>query len=76
MDDFYRTQQTPRVEPQMNSVFASPPPRNGGMLPRRFTTDSGRVPTLSTITTAIRGTEPPPDFPISATTVRLGRLGG
>ncbi|KAK0705326.1 hypothetical protein B0H67DRAFT_604226 [Lasiosphaeris hirsuta] len=50
--------QSPRGEPQINnSVFVSPP-RNGPQLPRRFTTDSGRVPTLSTITTTQRGPEP------------------
>jgi len=65
MDDFFRSQQSPRGEPQMNA-FASPP-RNGPQLPRRFTTDSGRVPTLSSITTAQRGPESQ-DFP--GTTVR------
>ncbi|KAI0124941.1 putative RNA-binding protein [Xylariales sp. AK1849] len=62
MDDYrFRTQQSPRNEAPMNSLVS--PPRNGNRmpgqpapdprttLPRRFTTDSGRVPTLSTLTT-------------------------
>ncbi|ORY64430.1 uncharacterized protein BCR38DRAFT_370076, partial [Pseudomassariella vexata] len=62
MDDYrFRAQQSPRTEAPMNSLVS--PPRNGNRmpqpgshdprttLPRRFTTDSGRVPTLSTITT-------------------------
>ncbi|KAK3946105.1 armadillo-type protein [Diplogelasinospora grovesii] len=52
MDDFYRSQQSPRGESQMNASAFVSPPRNGPLLPRRFTTDSGRVPTLSTITAA------------------------
>ncbi|KAL0940889.1 pumilio domain-containing protein [Colletotrichum truncatum] len=62
MDDLrFRSQQTPRNEPTMNTLVS--PPRNSnrlpqpvqahdgrGALPRRFTTDSGRVPTLSSIT--------------------------
>ncbi|KAK0626222.1 armadillo-type protein [Immersiella caudata] len=69
MDDFFRSQQSPRGDPQM-SAFASPP-RNGPQLPRRFTTDSGRVPTLSSITTAQRGPEPQ-DF--TATTLEKKRM--
>ncbi|KAL7624337.1 hypothetical protein AAE478_005899 [Parahypoxylon ruwenzoriense] len=62
MDDYrFRTQQSPRNEAPMNSLVS--PQRNGRpmpqpvsqdprtTLPRRFTTDSGRVPTLSTIST-------------------------
>ncbi len=69
MDDLrFRTQQSPRTESSMNSFVS--PPRNGtrlaqpgpaldprSVLPRRFTTDSGRVPTLSSITPP-RGPEP------------------
>jgi hypothetical protein len=67
MDDFFRTQQGPRVEPQGSSAFVSPP-RNGPALPRRFTADSSRVPTLSTINTIPRAAEPQ-DF--AATSVRF-----
>ncbi|KAI4869106.1 ARM repeat-containing protein [Hypoxylon rubiginosum] len=62
MDEYrFRTQQSPRNEAPMNSLVS--PQRNGRpmpqpvsqdprtTLPRRFTTDSGRVPTLSTIST-------------------------
>ncbi|KAI0513161.1 ARM repeat-containing protein [Xylaria bambusicola] len=58
MDDYrFRSQQSPRNEAPMNSLVS--PQRNGRMpsqdprstLPRRFTTDSGRVPTLSSINT-------------------------
>ncbi|KAI1780467.1 ARM repeat-containing protein [Hypoxylon cercidicola] len=62
MDEYrFRTQQSPRNEAPMNSLVS--PQRNGRpmpqpvsqdprtALPRRFTTDSGRVPTLSTIST-------------------------
>ncbi|KAH9898788.1 ARM repeat-containing protein [Xylariomycetidae sp. FL2044] len=58
MDEYhFRAQQSPRNEAPMNSLVS--PPRNGrpmpqpvsqdprATLPRRFTTDSGRVPTLS-----------------------------
>ncbi|KAM0538054.1 hypothetical protein ACHAP9_001521 [Verticillium nonalfalfae] len=63
MDDLrFRSQQSPRNEATMNNLVS--PPRNGNTrmpnpvqthdlrttLPRRFTTDSGRVPTLSSIT--------------------------
>ncbi|KAL2130756.1 hypothetical protein VTI74DRAFT_5974 [Chaetomium olivicolor] len=64
MDDFFRTQQSPRAESQVSGAFVSPP-RSGPLLPRRFTTDSGRVPTLSSITT-IRAAEPQ-DFAATAT---------
>jgi hypothetical protein len=70
MDDFFRTQQSPRGEPQVSGAFVSPP-RNGPLLPRRFTTDSGRVPTLSSITTIPRAAEPQ-DF--ASTTVRVRML--
>ncbi|KAI1649634.1 ARM repeat-containing protein [Daldinia loculata] len=70
MDDYrFRTQQSPRNEAPMNSLVS--PQRNGRpmppqpvsqdprtTLPRRFTTDSGRVPTLSTISTSQRMPEP------------------
>lgn len=63
MDEYrFRAQQSPRTEAPMNSLVS--PPRNGTgrlpqpaaqdprtTLPRRFTTDSGRVPTLSSIIT-------------------------
>lgn len=55
MDDFFRTQQSPRGDHQGGATFVSPP-RNGPILPRRFTTESGRVPTLSSITTIPRTT--------------------
>ncbi|KAJ2891763.1 hypothetical protein MKZ38_010730 [Zalerion maritima] len=62
MDEFrFRSQQSPRNESPMNTIVS--PQRNGprlpqpgssqdarNSLPRRFTTDSGRVPTLSQIT--------------------------
>jgi len=72
MDDLrFRTQQSPRNEPPMNTFVS--PPRNGtrlpqpvsshdqqrANLPRRFTADSARVPTLSNIGNA-RGQEQPP----------------
>ncbi|KAK4186072.1 armadillo-type protein [Podospora australis] len=50
----FRSQQAPRGDPQVNVTLGLvSPPRNGNgpLLPRRFTTDSGRVPTLSTIST-------------------------
>ncbi|KAI0479285.1 ARM repeat-containing protein [Xylariaceae sp. FL0804] len=70
MDDYrYRSQQSPRTEAPMNSLVS--PVRNGrpmppqpvsqdprAALPRRFTTDSGRVPTLSTISSSQRLPEP------------------
>lgn len=64
MDEYrFRTQTSPRNEASMNSLVS--PPRNGGgripqtvvshdprtTLPRRFTADSGRTPTLASITT-------------------------
>ncbi|KAK3320876.1 armadillo-type protein [Cercophora scortea] len=76
MDDFFRSQQSPRGEAQMSSTstFVTTP-RNGPMLPRRFTTDSGRVPTLSSITAgaAQRGPESQ-DFSVSATTLEKKRM--
>ena len=68
MDDFFRTQQSPRGDSQGSGAFVTPP-RNGPLLPRRFTTDSGRVPTLSSITTIPRVAPEPQDF--ASTTVRL-----
>ncbi|KAK4247099.1 armadillo-type protein [Corynascus novoguineensis] len=61
MDEFFRAQQSPRGESQVSGAFVSPP-RNGGLLPRRFTTDSSRVPTLSSITTIPRVAPEPQDF--------------
>lgn len=64
MDEYFRAQQNPRGDPQAGGAFVTPP-RNGSgpLLPRRFTTDSGRVPTLSTLTTVPRvAPEPPQDF--------------
>ncbi|KAI0163224.1 armadillo-type protein [Pestalotiopsis sp. NC0098] len=63
--DRYRAQQSPVTDAPMNSLVS--PPRNGNRmpqpdlrttLPRRFTTDSGRVPTLSTLTSLQRPVEP------------------
>ncbi|KAK4212858.1 Pumilio y domain family member 4 [Rhypophila decipiens] len=70
MDDFFRSQQSPRAESQMSSAFMSPP-RNGPILPRRFTTDSGRVPTLSSIT---RGAEVQDLSSVAATTTTLHKV--
>ncbi|KID67255.1 Armadillo-like helical, partial [Metarhizium hybridum] len=68
MDDVrFRSQHSPRNEASM-AGFVSPPRNNGrisqqtshdqrGNMPRRFTTDSGRVPTLSSMTAAL--TSPP-----------------
>ncbi|ETS79063.1 hypothetical protein PFICI_08916 [Pestalotiopsis fici W106-1] len=66
MDNFqYRAQQSPVTDAPMNSLVS--PPRNGNRmpqpdlrttLPRRFTTDSGRVPTLSTLNSLQRPVEP------------------
>lgn len=68
MDEFFRAQQSPRGDSQVSGAFVSPP-RNGGLLPRRFTTDSSRVPTLSSITTIPRVAPEPQDF--ASTTVRF-----
>ncbi|KAI1368987.1 ARM repeat-containing protein [Xylaria arbuscula] len=65
MDDYrFRSQQSPRNEAPMNSLVS--PQRNGRMppqdprstLPRRFTTDSGRVPTLSSLNTTLNTAQP------------------
>ncbi|KAI1497031.1 armadillo-type protein [Biscogniauxia marginata] len=74
MDDYrFRTQQSPRNEAPMNSLVS--PQRNGRpmpqpvsqdprtSLPRRFTTDSGRVPTLSTITTTTQRLPEAQEYP-------------
>ena len=71
MDDFFRTQQSPRGDHQVSSTFVSPP-RNGPVLPRRFTTESGRMPTLSSITTLPRAAAEPQDF--ASTNVRCRSL--
>ncbi|KAL2265475.1 hypothetical protein VTJ83DRAFT_6575 [Remersonia thermophila] len=56
--DFFRSQQSPRADgPALGGVFVSPS-RNSSLLPRRFTTDNGRVPTLSSISTITRPPEP------------------
>ncbi|TWU74918.1 hypothetical protein ED733_004462 [Metarhizium rileyi] len=79
MDDVrFRSQHSPRNEAPMASFVS--PPRNGGRvsqenlhdqrgnMPRRFTTDSGRVPTMSSMTAALasppRGLalDPTPDY--------------
>ncbi|KAK3901087.1 armadillo-type protein [Staphylotrichum tortipilum] len=72
MDDFFRNQHSPRDNPQVTGTFVSPP-RNGGgpLLPRRFTNESGRVPTMSTITTIPRAAEPQ-DF--ATTTLEKKRM--
>lgn len=66
MDNYqYRAQQSPVTDAPMNSLVS--PPRNGNRmpqqdlrttLPRRFTTDSGRVPTLQTLGSLQRPVEP------------------
>ncbi|KAK3985558.1 armadillo-type protein [Cladorrhinum sp. PSN332] len=61
MDDYFRAQQNPLGDPQVNATLGLvSPPRNGAgpLLPRRFTAESGRVPTLSTINTIPRAPEP------------------
>ncbi|KFA74670.1 hypothetical protein S40288_03234 [Stachybotrys chartarum IBT 40288] len=74
MDDLrFRSQQSPRHETNINSFVS--PPRNGSRLmqqvsshdprsnlPRRFTTDSGRVPTLASMGNPLRGPEPQQDY--------------
>ena len=86
MDELrYRSQQSPRNEPPLNSLVS--PPRNGARipqavpthdpratLPRRFTTDSGRVPTMSNITTQ-RSQEAAQDYQVWASVVRCPRPG-
>ena len=56
MDELrFRSQQSPRNESSMLGGLVSPP-RNGNRMPqqqgltRRFTTDSGRVPTMGSLT--------------------------
>ncbi|KAK0747652.1 hypothetical protein B0T21DRAFT_8267 [Apiosordaria backusii] len=51
MDEFFRAQQSPRGDSQVNATLGLVSPSRNPLLPRRFTTDSGRVPTLSTINT-------------------------
>lgn len=76
MDELrFLAQQSPRTQTPMNTLVS--PPRNGNRLsqpnshdprtnlPRRFTTESGRVPTLSSIvTTPQRVQEPASDFSV------------
>ncbi|EFY88333.1 RNA-binding protein, putative [Metarhizium acridum CQMa 102] len=76
MDDVrFRSQHSPRNEASMASFVS--PPRNGGRIPqqtshdqrgnmpRRFTTDSSRVPTLSSMTAAL--TSPPRGLGLDST---------
>lgn len=56
MDEYFRSQQSPRGDSHLNVGTFVSPPRTVPQLPRRFTTDSGRVPTLSSITN-MRGSE-------------------
>ncbi|KAK4667282.1 hypothetical protein QC763_307810 [Podospora pseudopauciseta] len=51
MDDYFRIQQSPRGDSQVNATLGLVSPSRNPLLPRRFTADSGRVPTLSTINT-------------------------
>ncbi|KAK4195324.1 armadillo-type protein [Triangularia verruculosa] len=51
MDEFFRPQQSPGGDSQVNATLGLVSPSRNPLLPRRFTTDSGRVPTLSTINT-------------------------
>jgi hypothetical protein len=63
--DFFRSQQSPRADPpplNVNDVFASPNRNGSSLLPRRFTTDSGRVPTLPSIPTITARPPEPQDF--------------
>ncbi|KAH7321046.1 putative RNA-binding protein [Stachybotrys elegans] len=74
MDDLrFRSQLSPRNDSTMNPLAS--PSRNGSRLPppvsthdprsnlpRRFTTDSGRVPTLTSMTSPLRGPEPASDY--------------
>lgn len=75
MDDLrFRPQQPPRTEAPVSSLVS--PPRNGGTriaqqqpphdirsnLPRRFTTDSGRIPTLSSLTSPTHGPDAIHDY--------------
>ncbi|OIW27288.1 ARM repeat-containing protein [Coniochaeta ligniaria NRRL 30616] len=66
MDDFFRSQQTPRGDSQLNTAAFVSPPRNGPQLPRRFTTDSGRVPTLSSLA-AVQRVPESQDVAVTAT---------
>jgi hypothetical protein len=56
MDEYFRSQQSPRGDSHLNVGAFVSPPRTVPQLPRRFTTDSGRVPTLSSITN-MRGSD-------------------
>ncbi|KAJ4306951.1 hypothetical protein N0V88_000324 [Collariella sp. IMI 366227] len=71
MDNFYRSQQSPRAEPQSSGMdpFMSPPRNSISLLPRRFTAESGRVPTLSSITAMPRAAPEPLDFATTAVRV-------
>ncbi|KAI1266237.1 hypothetical protein F5Y18DRAFT_24486 [Xylariaceae sp. FL1019] len=85
MDDYrFRSQQSPRNETTMNSFVS--PQRSGrpmpqatsqdlrSSLPRRFTTDSGRVPTLSTISSTSRLPEPQNYAPANPTQYKVQLL--
>ncbi|KAK4166167.1 armadillo-type protein [Cladorrhinum sp. PSN259] len=61
MEDYFRAQQNSLGDPQVGATLGLvSPSRNGTgpLLPRRFTAESGRVPTLSTINTIPRAPEP------------------
>lgn len=73
MDEFFRSQQGAPSDSQINSAFVSPP-RNGAQLPRRFTTDSSRVPTLSSITPIMTTQRPPEPQDFATTTVSAAEL--
>lgn len=67
MDDFFRSQHAPRGgDSQLNAAAFVSPQRNGPQLPRRFTTDSGRVPTLSSIVSVPRVPEAQQDPGVTA----------
>ncbi|KAI0381511.1 ARM repeat-containing protein [Hypomontagnella monticulosa] len=88
MDDYrFRSQQSPRNEAPMNSLVS--PQRNGRpmpqpvsqdprttlpTLPRRFTTDSGRVPTLSTLATQRMPVPEPQEYALEKKKVEYEKL--
>jgi len=75
MDELrFRNQQSPRTDSSLHGLGLVSPPRNGTRLPppiqsqdargglmRRFTTDSGRVPTILSLTTQ-RGVQDTQEF--------------
>lgn len=66
MDDFFRSQHAPRGDSQLNTAAFVSSQRNGPQLPRRFTTDSARVPTLSSIVSVQRVPETQQDPGVTA----------